>query len=386
LLVADHDHLDGGMDVGMQVQRHVVLAGVAQRTFAQDHFALVHDMAGGGQRFGDVARAYRTEQLAFRAGMRGNGDRRIGKLDLACLGISQQGVGLGFVFGTTLLERRQVGRIDAHGLALGQEEIAAITRLHHDLVAERAETADFLQKNEFHDGSCSLAPVWPGAARGRLSEGVAPSPRRGEGWGEGPGLAMVPVEANFDEACREHRPLICPAGIFSPEGRRNGRSDVVVVGVRQQREEARALDRGRQLTLVAGLGAGDAARHDLAVLGDVLAQGVEILVVDLLHVFGSEAAEFAAAEKLGHGLGSYQSSLSRSLSSRPWPRPSPSPSSSRRRVDLASSFSFDFRMKDGSTSASSRRITRWRSTASLKRKPDSSSFSAFWLTSMLSST
>ena len=78
--------------------------------------------------------------------------------------------------------------------------------------------------------------------------------------------------------------------------------DVVIVGVRNQREEARALDGGRELALVLRLGAGDPARHDLAVLGEVLAQGVEILVIDLYHVLGGELAEFAAAEELGHGF------------------------------------------------------------------------------------
>src|SRR5690606_8056818 len=110
---------------------------------------------------------------------------------------------------------------------------------------------------------------------------------------------------------------------------------VVVVGVRDQREEAGTLDRERQLALVARLGAGDAARHDLAVLGEVLAQGVEILVVDLLDTLGGELAELATAEELGHGcapqaasVGSVGSAVSALL-------PSPSvdvvSSSSRRR-------------------------------------------------------
>src|SRR5690606_3650796 len=103
----------------------------------------------------------------------------------------------------------------------------------------------------------------------------------------------------------EHHPRPCPP----LEGEGNGWPPcgrprflhVVVVGVRDQREETRALDRERQLALVARLGAGDAARHDLAVLGEVLAQGVEILVVDLLDALGGELAELAAAEELGHG-------------------------------------------------------------------------------------
>src|SRR5690606_34168844 len=79
-------------------------------------------------------------------------------------------------------------------------------------------------------------------------------------------------------------------------------SDVVVVGVRDQGQETGALDRGGQLALVARLGAGHAARDDLAVLGQVLAQGVEILVIDLLDALGGELAELAAAEELGHGM------------------------------------------------------------------------------------
>ena len=70
----------------------------------------------------------------------------------------------------------------------------------------------------------------------------------------------------------------------------------VQVGVRQQREEARALDRGRQLALVARGGAGDARRDDLAVLVDEVLQQLDVLVVDPLDLLGGEAAELAAAE------------------------------------------------------------------------------------------
>src|SRR5438445_794005 len=65
----------------------------------------------------------------------------------------------------------------------------------------------------------------------------------------------------------------------------------VLVGIGQQRQEARALDRHRQLTLIEGLGPGDAARNDLAGLGDVALERAEILVVDRLHALGREAAE-----------------------------------------------------------------------------------------------
>src|SRR5467141_294408 len=69
------------------------------------------------------------------------------------------------------------------------------------------------------------------------------------------------------------------------------------VGVRQQREEARALDRLGQLPLVAGRGGGDARRDDLSGLVDEVLQHLDVLVVDPLDFLGREAAELAAAEQ-----------------------------------------------------------------------------------------
>src|SRR5690242_16098319 len=74
-------------------------------------------------------------------------------------------------------------------------------------------------------------------------------------------------------------------------------SDAMLIGVRQQREEAGALDRGRQLALVEGARAGQAGRRDLAVLADEIAQRVDILVVDRLDAGDGEAAETLAAEQ-----------------------------------------------------------------------------------------
>src|SRR5215470_4162002 len=71
--------------------------------------------------------------------------------------------------------------------------------------------------------------------------------------------------------------------------------DSVLVGIRQQRQEARALHGDSELPLVEGLRAGDAARHDLARLGDIALERGEVLVVDVLHAFGGEAAELLPA-------------------------------------------------------------------------------------------
>src|SRR5690349_7077866 len=74
-------------------------------------------------------------------------------------------------------------------------------------------------------------------------------------------------------------------------------SDAVLVGIRQQGQEARALDGGVQLALVDRAGAGQARRDDLAVLGDEVAQGVDVLVVDLFDAGDGEAAEALALEQ-----------------------------------------------------------------------------------------
>src|SRR6476620_7833825 len=60
--------------------------------------------------------------------------------------------------------------------------------------------------------------------------------------------------------------------------------------VRQQRHLARPLDRLRDLHLVPAACAGDAAAADLALLGDVGAQLVDVLVVDLRDLVLAEEA------------------------------------------------------------------------------------------------
>src|SRR5574340_668862 len=69
------------------------------------------------------------------------------------------------------------------------------------------------------------------------------------------------------------------------------------VGVGHERQEARTLDRGAQLALVVRLGAGDAGRDDAAVFSDEFLQHLNVLVVDLNHLVGGEAAELATLEE-----------------------------------------------------------------------------------------
>src|SRR6185312_3390210 len=67
--------------------------------------------------------------------------------------------------------------------------------------------------------------------------------------------------------------------------------------VGKQPEEAHALDGAGELTLLLGGHSRDAARHDLAALGDVTHQQLGILVVDLRRVRPRERASLATAEK-----------------------------------------------------------------------------------------
>src|SRR3954469_3066318 len=90
--------------------------------------------------------------------------------------------------------------------------------------------------------------------------------------------------------------------------------DSVLVGVRQQRQEARALHGDSELPLVEGLRAGNAARHDLARLGDVTLEGGKVLVVDVLHAFGGEAAELLPAGEAAVRGSGFHSHGVRSLS------------------------------------------------------------------------
>src|SRR5882724_223010 len=71
----------------------------------------------------------------------------------------------------------------------------------------------------------------------------------------------------------------------------------MLVGVRQQGEEACALDRNSELALIERLRARDAAGDDLARLRDVALQRGQIFVVNVLDAFGREAAKLLPARE-----------------------------------------------------------------------------------------
>src|SRR6059058_4481317 len=96
--------------------------------------------------------------------------------------------------------------------------------------------------------------------------------------------------------------------------------EVLANDVGQQAEETRALDGARKLTLLLGGHGRDAARHDLAALGDVTHQQLGILVVDLRRIRTRERAGLAATEKrtacTSFSHGSYSSPVASTASSR----------------------------------------------------------------------
>ena len=75
------------------------------------------------------------------------------------------------------------------------------------------------------------------------------------------------------------------------------KSDVVVIGVWDQGQETRAFDGCLKHALILGFGAGDAAWNNLAIFRHILAQGVQIFIINAGYAFGRKFAEFTATEK-----------------------------------------------------------------------------------------
>src|ERR1700730_3039565 len=117
-------------------------------------------------------------------------------------------------------------------------------------------------------------------------------------------IAIISCPAPFErlEAPLDPQPSATgrPGSLMSISNRRRYRRRLVFAlanDVRQQTEERRALDRAREFTLLLGGDGGDAARHDLAALGNITHQQFGILVVDLRRVRTRERAGLATAEK-----------------------------------------------------------------------------------------
>src|SRR3954468_12847650 len=86
-------------------------------------------------------------------------------------------------------------------------------------------------------------------------------------------------------------------GLEDQTATRRSRAKFLLDDVGQEAEEPRALDGAGEFTLLLGGDGGDAARHDLAALGNVTHQQLGILVVDLRRVRTRKRAGLATAEK-----------------------------------------------------------------------------------------
>ena len=71
----------------------------------------------------------------------------------------------------------------------------------------------------------------------------------------------------------------------------------MVVGKRDQGQETRTLDGGRELTLITGVGTSNTRRNNLAGLGHKIFQRVDVFVIDLLNAFSRKTADALALKE-----------------------------------------------------------------------------------------
>src|SRR5918995_1083573 len=93
--------------------------------------------------------------------------------------------------------------------------------------------------------------------------------------------------------------LALPVAVVAPRAAALVAILAVVADVGQQRDLAGPLDRRRDLVLVPAAGAGDPARADLSAVGDVLLQGRDVLLVELVDLVAAVGPGLAAGGNRG---------------------------------------------------------------------------------------
>ncbi len=126
--------------------------------------------------------------LPFGRRVRADGDAGAFELGGAALCVGQDAAGLGFVLGALGFERFHVRSGGRHGLALRNEEVAAVARLDADLVAQVAQVGHFLQKNQIHGG----APLFVSAGMWRAQRVLSEQEKPGIGIGDW-GIVKAPI-------------------------------------------------------------------------------------------------------------------------------------------------------------------------------------------------
>src|SRR5690606_4248649 len=97
----------------------------------------------------------------------------------------------------------------------------------------------------------------------------------------------IPCGCPVSRTVRRSGPSASPAGYSA--------SACLLDGIGHDADEAGALDGLGQFALLLGRNGGNAARNDLAALGNIAAEQADVLVVDLWRAFARERASLAAA-------------------------------------------------------------------------------------------
>jgi len=81
----------------------------------------------------------------------------------------------------------------------------------------------------------------------------------------------------------------------------------MLVGIGKQPKKTGSLNGIRKLSLIIGFRSGNTARDNFPCFRNVIAQGIEILVINLFNVFCCKPAKSATSEKSAHTLNTLNS-------------------------------------------------------------------------------
>ena len=148
----------------MKAQARVVKAECLDGLF-HHHLVAGDGEAGLGHRLGDIARGNGSEELThFRSGAN-HADGEAVHLAGFGLCLATAGQVVSFTLGLFGFETLEVVLVGAKGLALRQQEVAGVARLHLHDIAHLAELLDAFKQNDFH---CPMSPLLAATLRGHV--------------------------------------------------------------------------------------------------------------------------------------------------------------------------------------------------------------------------
>src|SRR5580692_7476394 len=133
LLFGDDCDCQGHINVRVQMQLDLMIAGDADRTGRHAYFAAADRLTRFDGRLGDIGGADRAEQLAFRT----------------CLGLEFK-LEVLELQGARLRRGQFLARLGHRGASGGNEEIARIPGFDLDAIADLTEVRDLLQQYDVH--------------------------------------------------------------------------------------------------------------------------------------------------------------------------------------------------------------------------------------------